>query len=127
MFLRINLVVLLLANFGSFAPVDNDKTNETLKFIILHNNDMHGRFEQTGKSSNRCGKGAAERNECYGGFPRVATKVKEFRLRAIAGEIQSVLYLNAGDTYTGSPWFATFKDRIAADFMNLLRPDAMVR
>lgn len=127
MFLRINLVVLLFANLGSFAPVNYDKDNGSLKFIILHNNDLHGRFEQTGPMSNRCGQSAAERNECYGGFPRVATKVKEFRSKAKAGEIQSVIYLNAGDTYTGSPWFATFKERITADFMNLLPPDAMVK
>lgn len=88
---------------------------------------MHSRFEQTGKLGDKCSKTAASRNECFGGFPRVATKVKEFRQKAKKGEIPSVLYLNAGDTYSGTPWFSTYKDEISADFMNLLRPDAMVR
>lgn len=42
------------------------------------------------------------------------------------GEIPPVLYLNAGDTYTGTPWFTIYKDNITAAFLNLLKPDAMV-
>lgn len=37
-----------------------------------------------------------------------------------------VFYLNAGDTYTGTSWFAVFKDKIASDFLNKLQPDAIV-
>lgn len=37
-----------------------------------------------------------------------------------------VLYLNAGDTYMGTPWFNIYKDRIVTEFMNLLKPDAIV-
>lgn len=127
MFLKVSLLALLLAALSRSAPVDREHDYKNLRLIILHNNDMHARFEQTGKLSDRCGRAAGDRNECFGGFPRVAAKVKEFRRKAKAGEIPSVLYLNAGDTYSGTPWFATYKDEIAADFMNLLRPDAMVR
>lgn len=38
----------------------------------------------------------------------------------------SVLYLNAGDTYTGTPWFTLYKDQIVTEFMNHLRPDVAV-
>ena len=38
-----------------------------------------------------------------------------------------VLYLNAGDTYAGTVWFNIFRDKIVSEFLNLLKPDAMVK
>lgn len=37
-----------------------------------------------------------------------------------------MLYLNAGDTYTGTPWFVVYRDNITAAFLNKLEPDAIV-
>lgn len=37
-----------------------------------------------------------------------------------------MLYLNAGDTYTGTAWFTIYKWKIAAEFINALQPDAVV-
>ena len=102
------------------------KADGNFELIILHNNDMHARFEQTGVLSNKCTKEDAAINKCYGGFARVAHEVREYRTKAAAGEIPSVLYLNAGDTYTGTPWFALYKDEIASDFLKILKPDAIV-
>lgn len=45
-----------------------------LELIILHNNDMHARFEQTGKYSNTCQPADMADNKCYGGFARVSSK-----------------------------------------------------
>lgn len=87
---------------------------------------MHARFEQTGVLSNKCSKEDAKSNQCYGGFARVAHEVRRFRKDAADGKIASVLYLNAGDTYTGTPWFKLYKDEIAADFLKVLKPDAIV-
>jgi len=42
------------------------------EFIILHNNDMHARFEQTSVTSGTCSKEEANTDQCYGGFARVA-------------------------------------------------------
>lgn len=42
------------------------------EFIILHNNDMHARFEQTNVNSGTCSEEDANTNQCYGGFARVA-------------------------------------------------------
>lgn len=39
----------------------------------------------------------------------------------------NILFLNAGDTYTGTTWFNLFKANITADFLNILKPDAIVR
>lgn len=115
------LAVLLISAINSSHRPSN------LKFIVLHNNDMHGRFEQTGRLSDVCRQSDAESNNCYGGFARIANVVRDYRRRAKAGEIPSVLYLNAGDTYTGTVWFALFKENISAEFMNVLKPDAMVK
>ncbi|XP_053680829.1 protein 5NUC-like [Anopheles nili] len=95
-----------------------------LELIILHNNDMHARFEQTGAYSNECQPSDVSSNRCYGGFARVAHKVREYRATEAAGGLP-VLYLNAGDTYTGTPWFAIYKDNITAAFLNILKPDAI--
>lgn len=87
---------------------------------------MHARFEQTNKASGRCKDDDALNNHCYGGFARVAHVVRKYKKQAEDGEIPPVLYLNAGDTYTGTPWFTVFKDNITAAFLNVLKPDAMV-
>lgn len=102
------------------------RTSSTaVEFVVLHNNDMHSRFEQTGKYSNACQPDEIIANKCYGGFARVSAALKRFRTEAQNGG-PSVLYLNAGDTYTGTPWFTLFKDKIVSDFLNILRPDAIV-
>lgn len=61
-----------------------------------------------------------------GGFARVAEVVKGARKAAQEGRGRQVLFLNAGDTFTGTVWFGVHKTKIAVDFMNLLMPDAMV-
>ncbi|KAL7735760.1 hypothetical protein ACLKA6_020009 [Drosophila palustris] len=94
------------------------------EFIILHNNDMHARFEQTNVNSEKCSAEDVKRDKCYGGFARVASEVRKYRAEAKNGGTQ-VFYLNAGDTYTGTAWFALFKDKIASSFLNKLQPDAI--
>lgn len=126
MIVRVAVLGLFMVSFIAAAPKKN-ADEESFKMIILHNNDMHARFEQTGVVSDKCTKADADLNKCYGGFARVAHEVREYRRRAEAGEIPRVLYLNAGDTYTGTPWFSLFKDKIASDFLKILKPDAIVR
>lgn len=101
------------------------KVESVLEVLLLHNNDMHSRFEQTGQYSTQCHPDEVAANQCYGGFARVSTLLKKYRAEANSGG-PPVLYLNAGDTYTGSPYFAVFKDKIVADFLNMLKPDAAV-
>jgi 2',3'-cyclic-nucleotide 2'-phosphodiesterase (5'-nucleotidase family) len=124
MIVQLAFVGLLMALSTDSAP--NSKA-DNFKMIILHNNDMHARFEQTGVLSNKCTKKDADNNKCYGGFARVAHEVRRFRKEAADGKIPPVLYLNAGDTYTGTPWFTLYKDKIAAEFLKILKPDATVR
>uniref|UniRef100_A0A2A4K740 Protein 5NUC n=1 Tax=Heliothis virescens TaxID=7102 RepID=A0A2A4K740_HELVI len=119
------LVTTLLAvtalSSGSVVKAPGD----TFELLILHNNDMHARFEQTSQRSGTCTVADREAGKCYGGFPRVAHVVKEARQAALNGQGPPVLYLNAGDTYTGTAWFTIYKWRIAAEFVNALQPDAV--
>lgn len=45
-----------------------------MELIILHNNDMHARFEQTDALSKECRQEDALQSKCYGGFARVVYK-----------------------------------------------------
>lgn len=56
------------------SAAGNQTAGGELELIILHNNDMHARFEQTGKYSNTCQMDDVLSNRCYGGFARVASK-----------------------------------------------------
>jgi 2',3'-cyclic-nucleotide 2'-phosphodiesterase (5'-nucleotidase family) len=103
---QLTIIVSLLLIVSTFAAPQQKITalkqsEENFKLIILHNNDMHARFEQTNMLSSRCKEQDEVNQKCYGGFARVAHEVREYRRRAKLGEIPSVLYLNAGDTYTG--------------------------
>ncbi|XP_034477843.1 protein 5NUC-like [Drosophila innubila] len=89
------------------------------KFTIVHNNDMHARYDPMKGSSGKCPKGDDERGLCFGGFARVATAVAKARAEG------PTLFLNAGDTYQGTPWFTLYKGDLAAELMNMLNPDAV--
>lgn len=109
-------------NSFAIAPA-NDVAG--LDLLLLHNNDMHAHFEQTDGSCNTCSPKDAAENKCYGGFARVSSIVKQYRSEAENGG-QAFLYLNGGDSYTGTPWFSLFRHQVVTDFMNVLKPDAMV-
>ncbi|KAH8373049.1 hypothetical protein KR009_011033 [Drosophila setifemur] len=113
-------IIIPTAHPNPIVPVADVAT----EFIILHNNDMHARFEQTNVNSGTCSPEDANTDQCYGGFARVAYEVRKYRKEAQEGGTP-VFYLNAGDTYTGTAWFTIFKDKIASAFLNKLSPDAI--
>lgn len=69
---NLSIATVLVALFlSSGANCGSISRNAPLDLIILHNNDMHARFEQTSASSNACSKEDITNNRCYGGFARV--------------------------------------------------------
>lgn len=120
--IEIFVFVLLSASCALTQPIEREPS---LDLILLHNNDMHAHFEQSDASTGKCQSNDAKANKCYGGFARVSHLIKTFRADAENGG-PPVLYLNAGDTYAGTPWFSIFKHKISYEFMNILKPDAMV-
>ncbi|XP_017835942.1 protein 5NUC-like isoform X1 [Drosophila busckii] len=91
----------------------------SFKFSIVHNNDMHARYDPIVGTGQKCPKGDDERCLCFGGFARVATAVSRARAEG------SVLYFNAGDTFYGTVWYAIYRAELAGQLMNMLNPDAM--
>ncbi|KAH8297417.1 hypothetical protein KR044_011478, partial [Drosophila immigrans] len=118
------LAVVLLFGPTVLANPISAKPAVATEFIILHNNDMHARFDQTNVNSEKCSPEDAKNGKCFGGFARVAYEVRKHRAEAKNGGTP-VFYLNAGDTYTGTAWFALFKDKIASSFLNKLQPDVV--
>ncbi|CAG9812503.1 unnamed protein product [Phaedon cochleariae] len=95
-----------------------------LDLVILHNNDVHGRFEETEKNSGSC-RDNNRNSTCIGGFARTAHEVRKYRELAQKKQGPEVLFLNAGDTFVGTIWYSLFQSNISYEFWNLLKPDAM--
>jgi hypothetical protein len=101
-------------------------TSAEFSLTILHNNDMHARFEQTNQMSSKCSEKDAGNNKCFGGFARVAYAVKEAKRLERSGTGPPVIFLNAGDTYQGTVWFTVHKWKIVAKLTSMLGIDASV-
>lgn len=92
----------------------------TLK--ILHTNDIHSRIEEIDKFGSMCRNADRTANKCFGGFARLASKVKEIR-----GKEKNVILLDGGDQQTGTLWYDVLKGNATVYFINKLKYDAMVR
>lgn len=102
-------------------PVSSQNENGGLTFHIVHTNDMHARFEETSKMSGPiCPEQDVKAGNCYGGFARIATLIRQVRNSSVP-----TLFLNAGDTYQGSVWYNFYKWKIVVKFLNILAPDAV--
>lgn len=67
----LRIAALTVVLYSSVINCGSISRNAPLELIILHNNDMHARFEQTSANSNTCSKDDVTNNRCYGGFARV--------------------------------------------------------
>jgi 2',3'-cyclic-nucleotide 2'-phosphodiesterase (5'-nucleotidase family) len=113
---------LLLLLVACYAEVEGaPSSGDTFKLIVLHNNDMHARFEQTNALSGKCPHKLMVQNKCFGGFPRVAHIVNEIKSKE-----ENVIFLNAGDTYQGTVWYTVHKWPVVAKFIQMIGLDAMV-
>lgn len=71
----LQIIAITLKNVNSAtitASSDKNKNLTTFEFLLLHNNDMHGRFDETDEYTNQCEVQDKIKNKCYGGFARVA-------------------------------------------------------
>ncbi|KAG8338399.1 hypothetical protein J6590_000062 [Homalodisca vitripennis] len=107
--------VLVLVAMSSVAVAELD-------FLLLHTNDMHARFQQTDKYSGICGNMTS--GLCYGGFARLHAEAVR-RKQEAANKGLPKIFLNAGDSYQGTPFYTFYKWRIVAKFVNMLGMDVM--
>jgi 5'-nucleotidase/UDP-sugar diphosphatase len=89
---------------------------------ILHINDLHSRIESINKYDSTCSAEEESKNECFGGVARLKTAIDQTRA-GLAGK--NVLLLNAGDNFQGSLFYTTYKGAAEAEFLNLMKFDAM--
>src|SRR5262245_12658550 len=89
---------------------------------ILHINDWHSRIESNNKYESTCSAEEEGKGECIGGAARLVTAIAAEREK-LAG--QNVLLLDAGDNFQGSLFYTTYKGKAEAEFMNLMKFDAM--
>src|SRR5690606_1298295 len=89
---------------------------------ILHINDWHSRIESNNKYESTCSAEEESKNECIGGAARLVTAINQERERLNG---QNVLLLNGGDNLQRSPFYTTYKDAAEAEFLNLMKFDAM--
>ncbi|XP_066271352.1 snake venom 5'-nucleotidase-like [Branchiostoma lanceolatum] len=88
----------------------------SFNLTVLHTNDVHSRVQEMNAFGGRCRPG----RPCYGGFPRLGTKVAEVR-----GRDDNVLLLDAGDQFQGTLWYYFFRSPVVAQLMNRVKYDAM--
>lgn len=87
---------------------------------IIHTNDVHSRIDQVTATGSFCTPQNAEQNRCFGGYPRLATKIKELR----ATRPNPVL-LDAGDVFQGTLFYSMAKSDAVKPFLNALGYDGM--
>uniref|UniRef100_A0A1B6E0N6 5'-nucleotidase n=1 Tax=Clastoptera arizonana TaxID=38151 RepID=A0A1B6E0N6_9HEMI len=92
----------------------------SLKLTVLHTNDMHSHFEQTSATSGTC----LNENSCYGGFARIRTAVNLLIKKGL-DQNRTSIFLNAGDSFQGTPYYTNFKWEVVADIMNIMGFDVM--
>ncbi|KAK2708392.1 snake venom 5'-nucleotidase-like [Artemia franciscana] len=85
---------------------------------VVHVNDIHAHFDPFNKNGLMCSTAEEEAKACYGGLPRLMTKVKELLDR------NNTLFLNAGDFYQGTLYYSLFKGDLIAKMGNLMHMTA---
>ena len=114
--MRTGLVAASLLALSSGAAFADYELN------ILHINDLHSRIESINKFDSTCSAEEEGKNECFGGVARLKTLIDQKR-QELTGK--NVLLLNAGDNFQGSLFFTTYKGTAEAEFLNLMKFDAM--
>ena len=109
------LAVSILALSGGTAFADYELN-------ILHINDLHSRIESINKYDSTCSAEDEAAKACFGGVARLKTTIDQQRA---ALEGKNVLLLNAGDNFQGSLFYTTYKGAAEAEFLNMMKFDAM--
>lgn len=111
-----------LAGAASILAMSSGVSFADYTLTILHINDWHSRIESNNKFESTCSAEEESKGECIGGAARLVTAVAE-RRKALEGE--NVLLLNGGDNFQGSLFYSTYKGKAEAEFLNLMKFDAM--
>jgi 5'-nucleotidase / UDP-sugar diphosphatase len=106
-----------LVALASAAPA---MAQQDFTLSIIHTNDVHSRIDQVAASGSFCTPQNAQANRCFGGYPRLATKIRELR-----GTRPNPLVLDAGDVFQGTLFYTMAKSDAVKPFLNAIGYDAM--
>lgn len=123
-FLKVAGATMVVAGAGATTRFAMTSANAqgAYKLNILHINDMHSRVESISRFGSTCSADDEGEGKCFGGFGRVATKIRE-RRKALEGE--NVITLDAGDQFQGSLFYTTYRGKAEGEFMNKIGFDLM--
>lgn len=91
---------------------------------VLHINDLHSRVEPISKYNSTCSAEDQAAGDCFGGFARLATKIRE-RRKELEEAGANILTLDAGDEFQGSLFYTTYRGKAEGEFMNKIGFDLM--
>ena len=122
-FLSLAGASMVVAGAGVFT-MTTARAGTGFKLGVLHINDLHSRIESIGRSDATCSPQDAAEERCFGGYARLATKIRE-RREALSADGVPVVTLDAGDQFQGSLYYTTYKGMAEVEFMNAIGFDAM--
>uniref|UniRef100_A0A0K8REZ3 5'-nucleotidase n=1 Tax=Ixodes ricinus TaxID=34613 RepID=A0A0K8REZ3_IXORI len=70
------LFIFALFAISSAAPSSSD---DVFNITVLHTNDIHSHFLQSDSRGANCSEKKAKAKQCYGGVPRIVTKVRDLK------------------------------------------------
>ncbi|XP_075233853.1 snake venom 5'-nucleotidase-like [Lycorma delicatula] len=120
---KINNLFLTAALLFIILHYDANNVLCDLNVLILHNSDMHAHLEKIDLSYEECYDNDNDSDHCFGGFARLKKAVQD--IRDDKEGKTNVLFLNAGDTFQGTPYYSIFKWEVIADFIDDLKIDVM--
>lgn len=123
-FIQVAGASMAVAGAGVFSMSTARAAAGNFTLNVLHINDMHSRVESISEFDSTCAVDAEAAGECFGGFGRLATKLRERRAE-LASTGANVLTLDAGDQSQGSLFYITYKGKAEVEFMNTIGFDAM--
>lgn len=123
-FIQVAGASMAVAGAGVFSMSTAQAAAGNFTLNVLHINDMHSRVESISEFDSTCAVDAEAAGECFGGFGRLATKLRERRAE-LASTGANVLTLDAGDQSQGSLFYITYKGKAEVEFMNTIGFDAM--
>lgn len=115
-------IIALFAGTVSALAMSSGISFADYTLTILHINDWHSRIESNNRFESTCSAEEEGKGECIGGAARLVTAIAE-RRKALEG--QNLLLLNGGDNFQGSLFYTTYKGKAEAEFLNLMKFDAM--
>ncbi len=121
--LQMGGATMVVTGAGVFS-MTSARAQTGFRMQVLHINDLHSRVESISKYDNTCGGSDLEEGNCFGGYGRLATKIRARRAELDDAGLPHIT-LDAGDQFQGSLFYTTYRGQAEVEFMNMIGFDAM--